>query len=80
MVLKNTQGAEALVKTYETKLCEEDVITVDKGAIDRLIATLKVSSISCTFTEKQYTQKLLVQYNTYKPSFSVKRSQSTITT
>ncbi|KAM5163309.1 dystonin isoform 1-T1 [Mantella aurantiaca] len=41
LVLRNTQGAETLVKTYETKLCEEDVITVEKGAIDRLIATLK---------------------------------------
>ncbi|XP_040205815.1 dystonin isoform X23 [Rana temporaria] len=41
LVLKNTQGAETLVKTFETKLCEEDVITADKGAIDRLIATLK---------------------------------------
>ncbi|XP_068137517.1 dystonin isoform X15 [Hyperolius riggenbachi] len=41
LVLKNTQGAETLVKTFETKLCEEDVITADRGAIDRLIATLK---------------------------------------
>ncbi|XP_072266284.1 dystonin [Pyxicephalus adspersus] len=41
LVLRNTQGAETLVKTYETKLCEEDVITADKGAIDRLLATLK---------------------------------------
>ncbi|XP_018416047.1 PREDICTED: dystonin isoform X2 [Nanorana parkeri] len=41
LVLKNTQGAETLVKTYESKLCEEDVITADKGAIDRLNATLK---------------------------------------
>ncbi|XP_077146122.1 dystonin isoform X1 [Ranitomeya variabilis] len=41
LVLKNTQGAETLVKTYETKLCEEDVITADRSSIDRLIATLK---------------------------------------
>ncbi|XP_071998332.1 dystonin isoform X6 [Engystomops pustulosus] len=41
LVLKNTQGAEGLVKTYETKLCEEDVITADRNTIDRLIATLK---------------------------------------
>ncbi|XP_073482804.1 dystonin isoform X13 [Aquarana catesbeiana] len=41
LVLKNTQGAETLVKTYETKLYEEDVITADKVAIDRLVATLK---------------------------------------
>ncbi|XP_044146785.1 dystonin isoform X16 [Bufo gargarizans] len=41
LVLKNTQGAESLVKAYETKLCEEDVITADRNTIDRLIATLK---------------------------------------
>ncbi|XP_075718080.1 dystonin isoform X4 [Rhinoderma darwinii] len=41
LVLKNTQGAESLVKTYETRLCEEDVITADRNTIDRLIATLK---------------------------------------
>ncbi|XP_056421733.1 dystonin isoform X3 [Hyla sarda] len=41
LVLKSTQGAESLVKTYETKLCEEDVITADRNSIDRLIATLK---------------------------------------
>ncbi|XP_073531555.1 dystonin isoform X21 [Phyllobates terribilis] len=41
LVLKNTQGAETLVKTYETKLCEEDVITADRSSIDRLVATLK---------------------------------------
>ncbi|XP_066460132.1 dystonin isoform X6 [Eleutherodactylus coqui] len=41
LVLKNTQGAESLVKTYETKLCEEDVITADRNTIDKLIATLK---------------------------------------
>ncbi|KAM9316059.1 dystonin [Gastrophryne carolinensis] len=41
LVLKHTQGAETLVKTYETKLCEEDVITADRSSTDRLIATLK---------------------------------------
>ncbi|XP_069830604.1 dystonin isoform X21 [Dendropsophus ebraccatus] len=41
LVLKNTQGAESLVKTYETKLCEEDVITAERNSIDRLIVTLK---------------------------------------
>ncbi|XP_063775378.1 dystonin [Pseudophryne corroboree] len=41
LVLKNTQGAESLVKTYETKLCEEDVITADRNTIERLISTLK---------------------------------------
>uniref|UniRef100_A0ABM5GFG0 Dystonin isoform X2 n=1 Tax=Pogona vitticeps TaxID=103695 RepID=A0ABM5GFG0_9SAUR len=41
LVLKNTQGAEALVKLYETKLCEEDPLTADKSNIDGLMNTLK---------------------------------------
>ncbi|XP_060608763.2 dystonin isoform X24 [Anolis sagrei] len=41
LVLKNTQGAEALVKLYETKLCEEDPLTADKSNIESLRATLK---------------------------------------
>ncbi|XP_050806456.1 dystonin isoform X9 [Gopherus flavomarginatus] len=41
LVLKNTQGAEALVKLYETKLCEEEAITADKNNIENLIGTLK---------------------------------------
>ncbi|XP_042313307.1 dystonin [Sceloporus undulatus] len=41
LVLKNTQGAEALVKLYETKLCEEDPLTADKSNIETLMSTLK---------------------------------------
>ncbi|XP_038626613.1 dystonin isoform X5 [Tachyglossus aculeatus] len=41
LVLKNTQGAEALVKLYETKLCEEEAITADKNNIENLMSTLK---------------------------------------
>ncbi|XP_069462270.1 dystonin isoform X16 [Ambystoma mexicanum] len=41
LVLQNTQGAESLVKLYETKLCEEDAATSDKKAIEMLVATLK---------------------------------------
>nr|XP_034965645.1 dystonin isoform X28 [Zootoca vivipara] len=41
LVLKNTQGAEALVKLYETKLCEEEPLTADKSNIENLMATLK---------------------------------------
>ncbi|KAM4771389.1 dystonin [Rhinophrynus dorsalis] len=41
LVLKNTQGAESLVKLYETKLCEEDAVTADRNTIERLVATLK---------------------------------------
>uniref|UniRef100_A0A8C5RM33 SH3 domain-containing protein n=1 Tax=Laticauda laticaudata TaxID=8630 RepID=A0A8C5RM33_LATLA len=41
LVLKNTQGAEALVKQYETKLCEEDPLTADKSNIENLMSTLK---------------------------------------
>ncbi|XP_056670304.1 dystonin isoform X36 [Monodelphis domestica] len=41
LVLKNTQGAEALVKLYETKLCEEEAVTADKNNIENLMSTLK---------------------------------------
>ncbi|XP_061479010.1 dystonin isoform X26 [Rhineura floridana] len=41
LVLKNTQGAEALVKLYETKLCEEEPLTADKSNIENLMGTLK---------------------------------------
>uniref|UniRef100_A0A8D0BYN7 Dystonin n=1 Tax=Salvator merianae TaxID=96440 RepID=A0A8D0BYN7_SALMN len=41
LVLKNTQGAEAMVKLYETKLCEEEPLTADKSNIENLMGTLK---------------------------------------
>ncbi|NWW51847.1 DYST protein, partial [Pedionomus torquatus] len=41
LVLKNTQDAEALVKRYETKLCEEEAVTADKSIIENLMGTLK---------------------------------------
>ncbi|XP_074009915.1 dystonin isoform X4 [Numenius arquata] len=41
LVLKNTQDAEALVKRYETKLCEEEAVTADKNNIENLMGTLK---------------------------------------
>ncbi|XP_061253772.1 dystonin isoform X7 [Bos javanicus] len=41
LVLKNTQAAEALVKLYETKLCEEEAVIADKNNIENLISTLK---------------------------------------
>ncbi|XP_068926771.1 dystonin isoform X20 [Petaurus breviceps papuanus] len=41
LVLKNTQGAEALVKLYENKLCEEEAVTADKNNIENLMSTLK---------------------------------------
>lgn len=42
LVLKNTQEAEALVKLYETKLCEEEAVIADKNNIENLMSTLKV--------------------------------------
>ncbi|XP_018121030.1 dystonin isoform X16 [Xenopus laevis] len=42
LVLKNTQGAETLVKLYETRLCEEDAVTADRNGIDKHEATLKL--------------------------------------
>nr|XP_056712073.1 dystonin [Euleptes europaea] len=41
LVLKNTQGAESLVKLYETKLCEEEPLTANKSNIENLMGTLK---------------------------------------
>lgn len=41
LVLKNTQAAEALVKLYETKLCEEEAVIADKNNTENLIRTLK---------------------------------------
>ncbi|XP_077164601.1 dystonin isoform X37 [Paroedura picta] len=41
LVLKNTQGAESLVKLYETKLCEEEPLTADRSNIENLMGTLK---------------------------------------
>ncbi|XP_069873345.1 dystonin isoform X14 [Dipodomys merriami] len=41
LVLKNTQAAEALVKLYETKLCEEEAVVADKNNIENLMSTLK---------------------------------------
>ncbi|NXU54828.1 DYST protein, partial [Turnix velox] len=41
LVLRNTQEAEALVKRYETKLCEEEAVTADKNNIENLMGTLK---------------------------------------
>ncbi|XP_052601172.1 dystonin isoform X18 [Peromyscus californicus insignis] len=41
LVLKNTQEAEALVKLYETKLCEEEALIADKNNIENLMSTLK---------------------------------------
>ncbi|XP_008844740.1 dystonin isoform X13 [Nannospalax galili] len=41
LVLKNTQAAEALVKLYETKLCEEEAVIADKNNIENLMSTLK---------------------------------------
>ncbi|NXG75113.1 DYST protein, partial [Baryphthengus martii] len=41
LVLSNTQGAESLVKLYETKLCEEEAVTADKNNIENLMGTLK---------------------------------------
>ncbi|KAM4834550.1 dystonin isoform 5-T5 [Thomomys bottae] len=41
LVLRNTQAAEALVKIYETKLCEEAAVVADKNNIENLMSTLK---------------------------------------
>lgn len=52
LVLRNTQGAESLVKLYETKLCEEEAVTADKNSIENLMGTLKVRVSWCLFMGK----------------------------
>lgn len=42
LVVKNSQGAEALVKLYEGKLCEEDAVNGDLRSTDAVMSTLKV--------------------------------------
>ncbi|KAJ8377714.1 hypothetical protein AAFF_G00254480 [Aldrovandia affinis] len=41
LVVKHSQTAEALVKLYEAKLCEEDAVNADTQAIEILMSTLK---------------------------------------
>lgn len=42
LVVKHSQSAEALVKTYESKLYEEDAMNSDVKSIESVISTLKV--------------------------------------
>ncbi|XP_037394274.1 dystonin isoform X4 [Pygocentrus nattereri] len=41
LVVKHSQSAEALVKLYEAKLCEEDAVNADIKSIDAVMSTLK---------------------------------------
>ncbi|KAG7462800.1 hypothetical protein MATL_G00188590 [Megalops atlanticus] len=41
LVVKHSQTAEALVKLYEAKLCEEDAVNADTKAIETVMSTLK---------------------------------------
>ncbi|KAI5108559.1 dystonin [Silurus meridionalis] len=41
LAMKHSQSAEALVKLYEGKLCEEDAVTGDIRSIDAVMSTLK---------------------------------------
>ncbi|KAI1894733.1 hypothetical protein AGOR_G00118790 [Albula goreensis] len=41
LVVKHSQAAEALVKLYEAKLCEEDAVNADIKAIETVMSTLK---------------------------------------
>lgn len=43
LVVKHSQSAEALVKTYESKLYEEDAMNSDVNSIESVISTLKVA-------------------------------------
>ncbi|XP_048061846.1 dystonin isoform X4 [Megalobrama amblycephala] len=41
LVVKHSQSAEALVKLYEAKLCEEDTVNANIKSIDGVMSTLK---------------------------------------
>ncbi|XP_048863754.1 dystonin isoform X8 [Brienomyrus brachyistius] len=41
LVVKHSQEAEALLKLYEAKLCEEDTVNADIKAIEMVMSTLK---------------------------------------
>lgn len=43
LVVKHSQSAEALVKSYESKLYEEDAVNSDPKSIEAVISTLKVT-------------------------------------
>lgn len=49
LVVKHSQSAEALVKTYESKLYEEDAMNPDVKSIESAISTLKVRKYSSVF-------------------------------
>lgn len=48
LVVKHSQSAEAFVKTYESKLYEEDAMNPDIKSIESAISTLKVHKSSST--------------------------------
>ena len=60
LVLKNIQGAESLVKLYETKLCEEEAVTADKNNIENLMGTLKVRVGWCPFMGKSKNGRRMI--------------------
>lgn len=60
LVLKNTQGAESLVKLYETKLCEEEAVMADKNNIENLMGTLKVRVGRCLFMGKSKINRKII--------------------
>lgn len=41
--MKHSQSAEALVKSYESKLYDEDAVNSDPKSIEAVISTLKVT-------------------------------------
>lgn len=43
LVVKHSQNAETHVKTYESKLYEEDAMNSDIRSIESVISTLKVT-------------------------------------
>ncbi len=59
LVVKHSQSAEALVKLYEAKLCEEDTINANIKSIDGVMSTLKVTTSHCNFEKDGLVIKYL---------------------
>lgn len=46
LIVRDTQGAESLVKGYEVKLSQEEAVPADLAAIQSHRATLKVGHVT----------------------------------
>lgn len=55
VIIRNTQGAESLVKGYEVKLSQEEAVPVDLATIRSHRAALKVSGLEAELLHSRLT-------------------------